>query len=328
MESSSSSTPTPPTTGYARGGTGATAGRSGSTTAASPAASLALVMDHHDNPNSRQRKRRRIIGVSTKMYFSAARTDSFIRAVVDQLLLFDNDSEDGIDIFVVPDFVSLVSAAQVIRESGFEKKIIVGAQDCHSEDFGAYTGEVSPRVLREVGCGIVELGHAERKTLFGETEADVRRKVKAVVRNGMVPLVCVGELTREEGMEGAGREVLRQVEVVLGGILAEEKEGGDEGAAPEVVLAYEPVWAIGAEEPAGAEYVRGVVRMVREEVGRRMGEKIKVRIIYGGSAGPGLWEKLGGEVDGLFLGRFAHDPEQFVRTVIEVAGVGSLQRPA
>lgn len=304
-----------PTTGYPRAG---------------PAAALG-----NEKQNSRRipRERRRIIGVSTKMYFSAARTDAFIRQVVDRLLLlgenFDSSSKssskepesalDGVDVFIIPDFLSVREAVRIVREKGLgDGKIVVGAQDCWSEDHGAYTGEVSPRVLKEVGCGIVELGHAERKKLFGETDGDVRRKVEGVWRNGMCPLVCVGEIWREGGVQGAVEEVMEQVEVVLG--LQVGDPGGVEGDAKEVVLAYEPVWAIGAEEPASAEHVKGVVRTVRGELEKRA-NGLKVRIIYGGSAGPGLWEKLDGEVDGLFLGRFGHHPEQFIKTVCEVAAV-------
>jgi triosephosphate isomerase len=192
--------------------------------------------------------------------------------------------------------------------------MIIGAQDCAAADFGPFTGEVSPAVLREVGCGMVELGHAERRRLFGETDGDVAAKAAAVVRNGMVPLVCVGE--KEVGDEGdvsvrdAAGQVVRQVAAVL--------EGLDPDA--EVVLAYEPVWAIGAPEPASAAHVKEVVRLLRgcEAVEERRG---LTRIVYGGAAKPGLWGQLGGEVDGLFLGRFAHEPEQFVKMLYEVVGV-------
>lgn len=175
-------------------------------------------------------------------------------------------------------------------------------------------------MLREVGCGMVELGHAERRALFGETDGDVAAKAGAVVRNGMVPLVCVGEKRGGggegdgdgdgDGVRAAAEEVGRQVAAVLGELDPEA----------EVVLAYEPVWAIGAPEPASAAHVKGVVRRLRESevVKARKG---LTRIVYGGAAGPGLWAQLGGEVDGLFLGRFAHQPEQFVKMLYEVVGV-------
>ncbi|KAK3352935.1 triosephosphate isomerase [Lasiosphaeria hispida] len=252
-------------------------------------------------------RQRRIVGVSTKMYFSAARTASFVNALLTLLAAPDaHPLLDTIDIFIVPDHVALTAAVAQVVAAG--QKVLVGAQNCHAEDAGAFTGEVSPAVLAEVGCALVELGHAERRRLFGETDASTAGKAAAVVRNGMVPLVCVGEVTRGGGVAVAVEEVLGQVRSVL--------EAVPEDA--EVVLAYEPVWAIGASEPAPVGHVCEVVRRVREseEVKGREGA---TRIVYGGSAGPGLFARLGGEVDGLFLGRFAHDPGQFYKTLCEVA---------
>ncbi|KAK4173206.1 putative Triosephosphate isomerase [Triangularia setosa] len=280
------------------------------TTSTGPASAAAPSPAKRDD-TAPGRRRRHLIGVSTKMYFSAARTGSFTQKVIELLSSTTTLTLDDIDIFIIPDFVTLTSVIAAVRsapEGSVASRILIGAQDCYSEDFGAFTGEVSPAVLREVGVRFVELGHAERKRLFGETDGRVGEKVRAVVRNGMVPVVCVGELTEGEVAE-AVREVIKQVQVVLEGV----------GELEEVVLAYEPVWAIGAGEPAGVEYVKQVARGIREWEGvKKRGEK--VRIIYGGAAGRGLWDKFGGEVDGLFLGRFGHDGGEFVKMVGEVGG--------
>ncbi|KAK0715897.1 Triosephosphate isomerase [Lasiosphaeris hirsuta] len=253
------------------------------------------------------RPRRRIVGVSTKMYFSAARTASFIDALLALLAAPDaHPLLDTIDIFLVPDHVALTTA--VAQVAAARQTVLVGAQNCHTHDAGAFTGEVSPAVLAEVGCRLVELGHAERRRWFGETDESTAGKAAAVVRNGMVPLVCVGEVTWGDGVAVAVEEVLGQVRSVLGVV------PGD----TEVVLAYEPVWAIGASEPAPVAHVCEVVRRVRESDEVR-GREGLTRIVYGGSAGPGLFARLGGEVDGLFLGRFAHEPGQFYKTICEVA---------
>jgi triosephosphate isomerase len=268
------------------------------------------------------------------MYFTHARTTAYTTALLS--LLSSNPSlTSQIDTFLIPDFISLPSVIALTTTSSptpttstASPKIIIGAQDCATHDAGAFTGEVSAAVLKEVGCGIVEVGHAERRRMFGEGDGVVRDKVAAVVRNGMWPLLCVGEVGAPKsqaagglggdhggdghgvGVEMAAEEVVRQVTAALEGV---------DGAA-EVVLAYEPVWAIGAAEPASAEHVKGVVRRVREsEVVR--GRSGRTRIVYGGAAGPGLWGQLGGEVDGLFVGRFGHQPEQFVKMMHEVAGV-------
>ena len=237
------------------------------------------------------------------MYFGLARTRAYVEQVA---ALGPHAAACGVDAFVIPDFVSLTAAAELLRGSG----VALGAQDASWEDAGAYTGEVSPAVLREAGCSMVELGHAERRRLFGEDDATTARKAAAAARNGLVPLVCVGETTRSGGgaqaVERAVEECRPQVEPVLSAV-----PGGSE-----VVLAYEPVWAIGQPEPASPDHVVAVAQRLREIAGARPGT---TRILYGGSAGPGLFASLAEGVDGLFLGRFAHDVAA-LRSVIAELG--------
>ncbi|KAK0722030.1 triosephosphate isomerase [Lasiosphaeria miniovina] len=249
------------------------------------------------------------------MYFSAARTEAFVRELLG-LMFADPAHEslpllDSVDVFVIPDHVTLAGVVAQVAHHG----IMVGAQDCHSEDAGAFTGAVSPAVLAEVGCRLVELGHAERRRLFAETDASAAAKAAAVVRNAMVPLVCVGEERDDDEDDdephivAAADEVLVQVRSALAAVPADT----------DVVLAYEPVWAIGASAPAPIDHVRAVVRRVRASDAVRARAPGRTRIVYGGSAGPGLFTRIAPDVDGLFLGRFAHDPAQFFRTVCEVA---------
>lgn len=246
--------------------------------------------------------RRRLIGLSTKMYFSAARTQSFTTTLLEHLESLPADVLAQIDIFVIPDFITLTSMAALLPST-----IWLGAQDVHWEDSGAFTGEVSPAVLREVGVRIVEVGHAERRRLFGEDEGTVAKKTAAVARNSMVPLVCIGEKTHE-GVSIAVDQCRVQVESVMASVSSDA----------EVVLAYEPVWAIGASQPADEKHVLAVVAGIRELECVKSREA-ETRIVYGGSAGPGLYARLKDGLDGLFLGRFGHDPEQFVKTIKEVA---------
>jgi triosephosphate isomerase (TIM) len=242
------------------------------------------------------------VGVSTKMYFSAARTEQYVTEVTDHLKSL-TDILDQVDVFIIPDFVTLTKTISQLKDL----KISTGAQDCFYEDSGAYTGEVSPTVLAEVGCRIVELGHAERRRIFHETDTDTAKKAAAAARNGLIPLVCIGERTEGE-VSIAVSECSSQVDAVMAAVPDDA----------EVILAYEPVWAIGASKPAGAEYVVAVTRQIRELVSVKARAGI-TRILYGGSAGPGLFEKLKDGVDGLFLGRFAHDPAQFCKTIKEIA---------
>ncbi|KAI1121169.1 triosephosphate isomerase [Nemania abortiva] len=281
---------------------------------------------------------RRLVGVSTKMYFSFARTTSYIATLLQ--LLSDLPQEirttlQDIDIFVIPDYISLTSVISQLRHDNSSPlvPILPGAQDASHEDGGAFTGEVSPAVLAEVGCRILELGHAERRRFFGETDDTTAKKAAAAARNGVIPLVCVGERTKpptvktsapsDASPEGRGREQEREtidVQAILPEIRAQVETVLN--AVPdttEVILAYEPVWAIGAAAPANASYVVAVAHAIRNLECVRRRPAGSIRILYGGSAGPGLFERLKDGVDGLFLGRFAHDPEQFVKTIVEIA---------
>ncbi|PTB65681.1 Triosephosphate isomerase [Trichoderma citrinoviride] len=250
--------------------------------------------------------RRRLIGLSTKMYFSLQQTRDFTNSFLCKLADVPAELLSRIDIFIVPDFISLTTTVAQLKSSSVP--IWTGAQDCHWEDQGAFTGEVSPSVLRSAGAKLVEVGHAERRRIFGEDDTMVAKKAAAVSRNGMIPLVCIGERTPGD-VHVAVDECRAQVDAVMSAVPDEA----------EVILAYEPVWAIGASQPAGEKHILDVVAGIRglECVKRRTGT---TRALYGGSAGPGLYEKLKSGLDGLFLGRFGHDPDQFVKTIQEVAG--------
>jgi triosephosphate isomerase len=240
------------------------------------------------------------------MYFDLPSTLRYIDAVAALSSIAD---AANVDLFVIPDFVTLLPA----RDRLAHGSVWLGAQDTHGADTGAYTGEVSPRTLRQAGVTVVEIGHAERRRLYGETDADVAEKAAAVVRNGMIPLVCVGEKIRGGGGGGASRavglavdECRPQVEAALSRIPEDA----------EVILAYEPVWAIGASEPAAADHVVAVTQSLRALCKGRSG---RVRIVYGGSAGPGTFEKLRDGVDGCFLGRFAHDVKNLEQVIREMS---------
>lgn len=238
------------------------------------------------------------------MYFSLKKTHDYTSDLLAVLPTIPDDQLSKIDVFLIPDFITIVPTGQQIKEAN--SKLWLGAQDSHWEDGGAYTGEVSPAVLKEAGVKIVEVGHAERRRIFREDDDITAKKASAVAKNDMIPLVCIGEKTKGD-ISVAVDEVAVQIDAVM-------KLVPDEA---EVVLAYEPVWAIGASQPAGEDHILKVVDGIRnlKSVQDRKG---MTRVVYGGSAGPGLFERLSSGVDGLFLGRFGHDVAQFVRTVKEV----------
>ncbi|CEJ53933.1 Putative Triosephosphate isomerase [Penicillium brasilianum] len=271
----------------------------------------------------------KLLLISLKMYFSPERTTSYMRALLDPANeIVHPKNRDKLLLALIPDFLTIWPCAEILKE--YENKLVasgtsispppffLGAQDCMWEEHGAYTGEVSPAAIRSLGCSIVELGHAERRAIFGETDDQTARKAAAACAQGMVPLVCVGEITAPGAVASAAvGQAVAECAVLIRAVLA-----AIPADAP-VIFAYEPVWAIGKPKPAGVDHVATVVEGIRGVIGSRPGA---ARVLYGGSAGPGLWGAggLGKAVDGMFLGRFAHEIEgvrKVVREVEESLGV-------
>lgn len=248
------------------------------------------------------------IGVSLKMYFSHARTLEWTAAVVDLARRHSAVRSGAVELFVVPTFPSLVPVRAVIGDA----PVLLGAQDLAWADAGAFTGEVSGVELREIGVDLVEIGHAERRSLFHETDDEVAGKVYAAFRNRLRPLICVGESTRSSAASAVA-EVTAQLDRFLATATADRIVG-------RVVVAYEPVWAIGAPTPAPEEHIVEVLAGVESYFEGRP-ELVGSVAIYGGSAGPGLLTRGRGRIGGLFLGRFAHDPAAMATILDEVAAL-------
>lgn len=247
------------------------------------------------------------LGVSLKMYLDHAATMQWLTDVVRIADAEPGVTDGRVQLAVLPGFVSLDAAIATTRGTRVE----IGAQDLSWADAGAFTGEVSGRDLARLGCRYVEVGHAERRRLFGEDDTIVSEKLAAAVRNGLTPILCVGEQDQLD-VEDAATSCREQVSAALRALRS---------APAELIVAYEPVWAIGAERPAGPDHIRGVCRRLRDvPVGEHRPQR--VRVIYGGSAGPGLLSQLGDATDGLFLGRYAHDPAALRQVITEAAAVG------
>ena len=275
----------------------------------------------------------RLVGVSLKMYFDVPQTLEYLTALTRSAFVkptFEANETSKMAqsaaLFVIPSFPLLAhpTTQSLIHDPLPDSPTTwLGAQNCHSEDRGAWTGEVSPLMLAQLGIKIVEIGHAERRASpFNEEELFLRDKVQACVKNGMVPLLCIGERERTS-VEDAVEEVWRQSMTALSSVLTDRDadDGATSSQLPRVglVLAYEPVWAIGASRPADPEYVVAVVGALRARISDApFGRPLDIRILYGGSAGPGTWEKLKPACDGLFLGRFAHNIQNLQQTWAEV----------
>jgi len=242
------------------------------------------------------------VGVSLKMYFGFRQSLDWCAEVSELARVHPAITSGAVELFVIPSFPSLAASVEIFEGSG----VVVGAQDLFWDDRGAFTGEVSGAELAEIGVGVVEVGHAERRRIFAETDEIVAAKTSASLRNGIAPVLCIGEKEQVAAPEAAA-EVIRQLESAL--------EGAPDGR---VIVAYEPVWAIGAAEPAQPDHIRAVCSLLREAVDGFTGRDGSV-VIYGGSAGPGLLTELRGDADGLFLGRFAHNPDA-LKVVLDEAG--------
>lgn len=248
------------------------------------------------------------IGVSLKMYFGHARTIAWAEAVADIARTHPAVTGGSVELFVIPTFPSLVPVRAAIQGSG----VLLGAQDLAWADEGAFTGEVSGRELAEIGVDLVEIAHAERRSLFHESDQDIAGKVHAAFRNGLRPLVCVGET--ERAADGDPATAIAEVTAQLDRFTATATA---DGLAGPLIAAYEPVWAIGAPQPAPDEHIVAVLAGIEEHVATRP-ELAGSVAIYGGSAGPGLLTRGAGRIGGLFLGRFAHDPEA-IRAILDEA---------
>lgn len=221
----------------------------------------------------------------------------------------DDSDYDHCDVVVCPAFTALRSVQTTIDSDRIP--IALGAQDCYWEASGAFTGEVSAPMLAKLNVSYVIVGHSERRALFGETDEMVARKLHAVLAAGMLPILCVGETLDEREAGATDEKVQRQVEAALGGV--------DSDRIAELVVAYEPIWAIGTGRNATPEDADATIATIRAAVGRLAGAGAagRVRILYGGSVKPGNIATLMAqpEIDGALVGGASLDPDEFARLV-------------
>jgi triosephosphate isomerase len=204
--------------------------------------------------------------------------------------------DSACQLFIVPPFTSLALACEALGKA----PVLVGAQNMHWEAHGAHTGEISARMISDCGATLVELGHSERRTAFGETDATVNLKVLAALGAGLKPLICVGDTALEKQFGVSVESVLRQVKIALHGVRPDQYR--------HVLIAYEPVWAIGERgTPAEPGYVNQVHAAIRQALTRLSAQAATVPILYGGSVDTGNAAALSRQpdVNGLFVGRAA-----------------------
>jgi len=245
-----------------------------------------------------------------KMHGTVAEARDLARAIRDGL-----KRPRGVEVAVCPPFTALAAVSEVLADS----PVGLGAQNCHWEDTGAFTGEVSPPMLTELGCRLVLLGHSERRHVFHETDEEINKKVGAALRHGLLPLLCVGE-TAEQRRQGLTFTVIEgQLRAGWAGLAADE--------ISRCCLAYEPVWAIGTgvnATPGQAAEVHGYLRGLLSELGsKELGQS--VRILYGGSVKPenaaSFTEEP--EIDGVLVGGASLQAPGFVTIARKSAAKGA-----
>jgi triosephosphate isomerase len=211
------------------------------------------------------------------------------------------------DVLVAPPFTALASVSEALRGSD----VLMAAQNAHWEREGAFTGEISPVMLQQVGCSHVILGHSERRHIFGESDDTVARKTRAAVDNGLTPIVCVGETLPERESNRTLEVVERQLERALRGLTPDE--------ASRAVVAYEPVWAIGTGRTATPQQAQEAHAFIRKRVTATHGEPAAaaLRILYGGSVKPDNIDGLMAEpdIDGALVGGASLKADSFLRIV-------------
>jgi triosephosphate isomerase len=216
---------------------------------------------------------------------------------------------DAVDVSVHPPFTGLRSIQTVLDADRIP--ISLGAQNCHWEDQGAFTGEVSPAMLAKLYVAYVIVGHSERRQHFGEDDETVSRKLRAALRHSLTPIVCVGETLEEREGGGAQAKVEGQVEAALRGVSPEQ--------AATLVVAYEPIWAIGTGRNATAEDAQAMCAAIRSVVARVAGPgpAQDVRVQYGGSVKVANIAELMAQpdIDGALVGGASLDPDEFARIV-------------
>jgi triosephosphate isomerase len=247
--------------------------------------------------------RKKIVAANWKMNMTLAESARFIES-----LLLDLGDISDVEVVIIPPFTAI---AKVTEALGKAQNIKVGAQNMHWEKNGAFTGEISAALLRDLFVRYVVLGHSERRTLFGETDEIVNKKVRAAHEASLRPIVCVGE-TLEQREKGKIEKVLStQLKGSLADLEAKEIQ--------ETVIAYEPVWAIGTGKVATAEQAQEAHAFIRETLGGLCGDADaqRIRIQYGGSVKPENARELmtQPDIDGALVGGASLDPRSFAQIV-------------
>jgi triosephosphate isomerase len=250
--------------------------------------------------------RRPLVAANWKMHKTNEQAKSFLARFLPLV-----SPRPGVDVTLCVPFTALRTVIEHTLDSG----IRVGAQNVHEAPEGAFTGEVSVPMLVELGVSAVVVGHSERRQHFGETDGALQRKIPAVLEVGLTPILCVGETEDERDRDETERKLRQQVQVDLAQV--------EDGLLPVLVIAYEPIWAIGTGRTATSEQAQEAIAFVRALVADRDPEAaLHMRILYGGSVTAANAAELlsQSDIDGALVGSASLDPDEFAAIVAAAAG--------
>lgn len=253
--------------------------------------------------------RKKIIAANWKMNMTCSEAESYL-----QSFLLELGEENRVDTVLIPPFTALAKVSESLSKT---QNVKLGAQNMSAEKGGAFTGEISAAMLRELFVRFVVLGHSERRTLYGETDAVVNKKVRAALDATLKPIVCIGETLAERDANKVEEVLATQLKGSLAGLTF--KELGD------LVLAYEPVWAIGTGRTATPEQAQQAHAFIRKTIAEMSDEATaeKIRIQYGGSVKPENTKALMSQpdIDGALVGGASLDPRAFAEIVLAAAAL-------
>jgi len=247
--------------------------------------------------------RRKIIAGNWKMHNNLSDSQNLVTKLVNGL----NNQTINREVIICPPFTSLSEVSNLLNGT----KIELGAQNMHFEDKGAFTGEVSSEMLKSVGCKYVILGHSERRTIFGETDEFINRKIKKALASGLTPIFCIGE-SLEQKENGSTNDIIeRQVQEGIKGLNEEEIN--------KIIIAYEPIWAIGTGKTATPEQAQEVHQFIRSILKETFSDKTaeNIPILYGGSVKPNnAFDLLAkADIDGALVGGACLDAGSFIEII-------------
>jgi triosephosphate isomerase (TIM) len=248
------------------------------------------------------KNRKAFVAANWKMFKTVDEAVSFIESLQKEVGRFEDR-----EVVVAPPFTALSAVRKAMNRENFK----LAAQNCHFEDKGAYTGEISGVMLKDVGCDYVIVGHSERRHVFGETDEMVQKKVAAAFKKGLVPILCVGEVLDDRESGKTFEVVGDQLKRAVSGLGSEQAE--------KLVIAYEPVWAIGTGKTASPDQAQEVHAFIRDQYASLFDKKFAngIRIVYGGSVKPDNVDSLMAQpdIDGLLVGGASLEVGSFKRII-------------